>query len=555
MGKNKEGNDADSLESILHHVGDMGRYQILLFIAMLPFGFFFAYIYFVQMFIAVAPANYWCMVPELQHLDMELRRNLSAPGAASGSWDSCRTYDVNWSEVLETMTPPPEGTPMVRCQHGWDFEFTDIPYETVITERGWVCEYASYGPTAQAIFFAGSFTGGLFFGWLADNFGRVPALIGANLIGAIGGIGTIYTKDVWDFAFCRFLVGMAFDNAFMMMYILVLEYVGARHRTWVANMSIALFFGAGCISLPWLALWLSDWRKLLWFTSLPMLIVVFTPFFVPESARWLVSRGRVSQAVDVLRKFERVNGTKIPDDVLDEFVVKSNQTKQTKESILVLFKSSLIRNSLILMVMTFMSCAIIFDGLVRLSNAFGLNYFLTFTLTSATEIPSISLLTLVLDKWGRRNLTTVPMLTAGVMIIVALFVPKGIPQASLAIAARFCINMSYNTVIQWVTELLPTPVRASGSAAMHMSGYVAAVLSPFIVYSEVAWSQLPLLIIGITACVGSGISIMLPETKGLPMPQTMSDSEWIVREKSLCGKKTDKEDVECVSDKEKSFIT
>lgn len=38
-------------------------------------------------------------------------------------------------------------------------------------------------------------------------------------------------------------------------------------------------------------------------------------------SRWYVSRGRVNSAVSVLRKFERVNGTKIPDDVMDEFIV------------------------------------------------------------------------------------------------------------------------------------------------------------------------------------------------------------------------------------------
>ncbi|CAB3245459.1 unnamed protein product [Arctia plantaginis] len=552
----KKSNDADVLEAVLHHVGDMGRYQKLLFLAMLPFGFFFAFIYFVQMFIAVTPSNHWCKIPELQHLDLEIRRNLSAPGATSGgNWESCKTFDVNWTKILETMEPPVEDTPMIPCPHGWDFELSDIPYHTVVSERGWVCQYDSYAPTAQAVFFAGAFVGGLFFGWLADNFGRIPALIGANLIGAVGGLATIYTTEVWDFILCRFLVGMSFDNAFMMMYILVLEYVGAKHRTWVANMSIALYFGGGCLSLPWIALWLNDWRKLLWFTSLPMLCVIFVPFFVPESARWMVSRGRVSQAVTVLRRFERVNGTKIPDDVMDEFIVSSNQIKQNRESFLVLFRNAAIRNSMLLMLLVYIACSIIFDGLVRLSNAFGLDFFITFTLTSATEIPSVSLLTILLDRWGRRNLTAVPMGLCGIMIVISLFVPKGIPQASLAIAARFCINMSYNAVIQWVTELLPTPVRASGSATLHMSGYIATVLSPFIVYSEITWSLLPLLILGITAIVGSGMSIMLPETKGLPMPQSLADSERIIRERSLCGKPVDVEDVENEHENEKSFIT
>lgn len=43
---------------------------------------------------------------------------------------------------------------------------------------------------------------------------------GSNIVGAIGGIATIFTSGVWDFAFCRFIVGIAYDNCFMMPYIL-----------------------------------------------------------------------------------------------------------------------------------------------------------------------------------------------------------------------------------------------------------------------------------------------------------------------------------------------
>jgi hypothetical protein len=39
-------------------------------------------------------------------------------------------------------------------------------------------------------------------------------------MGCIGGVASIYTTGLWDFAFCRFLVGMAYDSCFMMMYIL-----------------------------------------------------------------------------------------------------------------------------------------------------------------------------------------------------------------------------------------------------------------------------------------------------------------------------------------------
>lgn len=62
--------------------------------------------------------------------------------------------------------------------------------------------------------------GGLLFGWIADRYGRIPALIGTNMAGLIGGIATASSGTFWFFCLCRFLVGMAFDNCFTMMYIL-----------------------------------------------------------------------------------------------------------------------------------------------------------------------------------------------------------------------------------------------------------------------------------------------------------------------------------------------
>ncbi|CAH2069056.1 unnamed protein product, partial [Iphiclides podalirius] len=551
--KKKEAGDSDALESVLAHVGEMGRYQRFLFVAMLPFGVFFAFVYFGQMFITATPQRHWCRVPELQHLDMGMRRNLTVP-RLEGGWSQCAMYNANWSLVLETMTPPDPSTETVRCRDGWEFELGDIPYRTVVSERGWVCEYSGFAPLAQTIFFVGSLTGGVFFGWIADRYGRVPALVGTNLIACVGGLGTVYTTGLWDFIFCRFLVGMSFDNCFMMMYILVLEYVGPKHRTWVANMSIALYFGGGCLMLPWLAYFIADWRHFLWVTSLPMALTVFAPLVIPESARWLASRGKVNQAVKILRRFEKINGTKIPQDVLDDFIVSSSQTRRTGESIVDVFKSVPLRNTMIFMVVIFMACAVIFDGLVRMSEGLGLDFFVTFTLTSATEIPSVTLVAIVLDRWGRRKLTIVPICMAGVLAIVAAFVSKGIPQVVLAIAARFSVNMSYNAVVQWSTELLPTGARASGSSLIHVSGYVSTMLSPFLVYSERVWKPLPLLIMGVTALTVSSFGFLLPETMGRPMPQTIDEGERFVRSHAICGQAVDDED-DIKHEKQKALIT
>lgn len=67
--------------------------------------------------------------------------------------------------------------------------------------------------------------GGLLFGYISDNYGRIPALIGCNLFGGLAGMATVFVQNFWQFALCRFFVGFAFDGAFAMMYILG-EYTG-----------------------------------------------------------------------------------------------------------------------------------------------------------------------------------------------------------------------------------------------------------------------------------------------------------------------------------------
>lgn len=75
----------------------------------------------------------------------------------------------------------------------------------------------------------------------------------------------------------------SFDYSFT-----VLEYVGPKWRTFVANMSIAIFFTTATCCLPWIAYYVADWKLFAIITSVPLGLAIFTPFVVPESARFVV---------------------------------------------------------------------------------------------------------------------------------------------------------------------------------------------------------------------------------------------------------------------------
>ncbi|XP_072948572.1 carcinine transporter-like [Epargyreus clarus] len=519
------------LDDLFPYIGDFGWYQRILFLLMIPYSFFFAFVYFSQIFMTVVPEQHWCFVPELGNMSVEERRHLSIPINAKNEYERCVVYDVDWSKILEeeVIEPNPKW-PTKKCEETWEYNFTDVPYETIATQLDWVCDKDNYSATAQAIFFCGAILGGLIFGWIADKYGRIPAVVGTNIAGFVAGVGTAFTYSFWSFCLCRFLVGLAYDNCFVIMYIIVLEYVGPKWRTFVANMSIAVYFTFAACLLPWIALGVADWRRYTLATSVPLALAAVTPWFVPESARWLISQGRITEALEILKKFERINGKKIPEEILLEFKDTATEIAKAEEetknySVLDLFRTPRLRRHSLLLLVIWMSIAMVFDGHVRNVGSLGLDMFLTFTIATATEFPADILLILTLDIIGRRWLAFGSMVVSGVFSFLATAVPYGLPSASLAIVGRFAVNISYNIGMQYAAELLPTVVRAQGLALIHIVGYVATVLVPYIVYLATIAKEIPLLILGCIGIIGGCLCMFLPESMGKNMPQTIQDGE------------------------------
>ncbi|XP_052892844.1 organic cation transporter protein [Anopheles moucheti] len=534
-------------DDLLPHVGEFGRYQKILFLLMIPFAFFVAFVYFSQIFITLVPEEHWCYVPELQHLSVEERRALAIPveesfgahldaggigdGSLPVSYSKCTMYAVNFTEVLaNNIRKPDPSWPTQPCRHGWEYNFTDVPYQTAATDFEWVCDHAYLPTLAQSIFFLGAIVGGLLFGWIADRYGRIPALAGCNIVGFAAGVATAFVGNFWQFSLCRFLVGFAFDNCFTMMYILVLEYVGPKWRTFVANMSIALFFTTASCALPWIAYYLADWKTFAIVTSAPLALAILTPLLVPESARWLVSQGKIDKAIGILKKFETINKKTIDAKVYQEFSdscvrLQEEEAANSNYSVLDLFKTPRLRNITILLIVIWMAISLVFDGHVRNVGSLGLDLFFTFTVAAATELPADTFLTLTLDRWGRRWLACGTMVASGLFSLFATMVPMGAYSATLAILGRFSVNISYNIGLQYAAELLPTVVRAQGVAFIHIMGYVASIVAPFVVYLANISPSLPLIVLGILGIIGGLLSLLLPETLGHDLPQTLADGE------------------------------
>lgn len=75
------------------------------------------------------------------------------------------------------------------------------------------------------MFFVGSVIGTLVFGILADKLGRLPILVAVYVVSFVGNLMTIFTTEVTGFSMSRLISGLATDSNFVLMYIIVMEYI------------------------------------------------------------------------------------------------------------------------------------------------------------------------------------------------------------------------------------------------------------------------------------------------------------------------------------------
>lgn len=67
----------------------------------------------------------------------------------------------------------------------------------------------------------------------------------------------------------------------------------------------------------------------------------------------------------------------------------------------------------------------------------------------------------------------------------ARYITRGVSGAltvTMAIFARFGVNIAANIGFQYAAEMLPTVVRAQGVSLIHIIGYFAHIIGPYVIY-------------------------------------------------------------------------
>lgn len=92
-------------------------------------------------------------------------------------------------------------------------------------------------------------------------------------------------------------------------FLSAIEVLAPSWRGLAGNL-FCLPFALGYMVLPGVAYYIRDWRNLQYALSAPSLILFVTWYFLPESPRWLLRKGRIQEAEAILRQAAERNGRK-----------------------------------------------------------------------------------------------------------------------------------------------------------------------------------------------------------------------------------------------------
>jgi SP family galactose:H+ symporter-like MFS transporter len=154
-------------------------------------------------------------------------------------------------------------------------------------------------------------------GTLADRFGRRRTIILAAGIFVLGAVGTALAPTIPWLIVSRSVVGIAIGVASFSAPLYISEVSPANARGSLVSLNqLAITFGIVVSYLVDYALsGVGGWRWMFGLATIPATILGIGMLFLPDSSRWLVSRGLLDKARAVL---ERIHGTTNVDDELGE---------------------------------------------------------------------------------------------------------------------------------------------------------------------------------------------------------------------------------------------
>lgn len=381
------------------------------------------------------------------------------------------------------------------------------------TEASWI---ASAGFAGMAI---GASLGGL----LADRFGRRHVFALTLLVYGLATGASALVGGLAALLVLRFVVGLGLGAELPVASTYVSEFAPARMRGrlivileafWAVGWTAAAVIGY--LVVPTSA---DGWRWAFALGAIPAVYALIVRWGLPESPRWLASRGRDAEASAIVRDFEAAAGrvSLSPAPTIEE---RAGQVQRTR--VRDLWAPRLRARTAALWVLWF--CvnfsyygAFIWIPTILVSQGYDLVRSFGFTLViTLAQLPGYAVAAWLIEAWGRR--ATLATFLAG-SAVAAVFFGTASGEAAV-IAAGMALSFfnlgAWGALYAATPETYPTPLRATGSGWAAGVGRIASIVAPLSVPPLLGLGGAPLLFIVFAAFFAVAVvaALFLREQRG-----------------------------------------
>ncbi|MDN6535681.1 MAG: MFS transporter [Corynebacterium variabile] len=400
------------------------------------------------------------------------------------------------------------------------------------TETSWI---ASIG-------FIGMALGATFGGLLADKFGRRHVFAITLLVyGLATGAAALSTGLVMLRAL-RFVIGLGLGAELPVASTLVSEFSPRAIR---GRMVVLLeaFWAVGWIAAAIIGTVLvplgdDGWRWAFAVGIVPAAYALVVRLTLPESVRYLESKGRHEEAETTVREFEaseptagflQASAASAADRVLDE----SQQDAAiigdaaSTEPVTSIWAPSMRKRTAAFWTVWFCINLSYYGAFtwipsILASNGYSLVKSFTFTLIiTVAQLPGYACAAWLIEKWGRR--ATLTAFLVGSACSAGLY---GLADAEWSIIVAGCL-LSFFNLGAWGAlyavgpELYPTPLRATGTGAATGFGRIASIIAPLIVPPLLVFGGTGILfaLFGVAFAIAALAAFTLPELKGTALAE------------------------------------
>lgn len=355
---------------------------------------------------------------------------------------------------------------------------------------------------------------------------------------SLTGIGQALSTNYEMFVAFAFLNAIGVSGLYPLAFVLGLEMVGKRKRG-TAGMVCNYFYALGVAGLGAAAWIYNDWILLQLLISIPPMILFVYYWIVPESVRWLLTKGKNRRAIKIIKNAAKTNGVQISEPTLKMFQQleneeregKINKTDTNKGEILaalkVLLTSKVMLIRTMILLYNFGVNALVYFGLSLNSVSLSGNQYFNFVLVSLIEIPGYWLGLHFIEKYGRVTGFLSSMILCGITCIACGYAETVWIQIGLFLIGKLGITCSFSIIYVHATELMPTVIRSSCIGFFATMARVGALASPFAPFLEKYYKPLPYIVFGVTAIVGGIMALHLPETLNRKLPNTIEEASRI----------------------------